>query len=259
MARKRPKLSSKEELFEYLAQNSDTELPFNEEVWVKAVEFTENKEQKFKEIETTDYDGTVKIKKIPNGAISPVGKYFQLMALPQYQKQTIEDNFDYNDEAESDYELSFEDEEKEETVASWLSTFFFGYKAEDKKFLKDRLADYYDNYELNEGADKLIAVSAVADELEIMRLTKERQKGKDIEARLEKVRKGYMASLDSLKALKKQRGIGEEGKNKLTQWIDELEAEGKFVEKKDLTYTKDDIDFMLEQFEEGMRATYYEG
>lgn len=92
-----------------------------------------------------------------------------------------------------------------------------------------------------------------------MKLTKERQKGKDIEARLEKVRKGYMSSLDSLKALKKQRGIGDEGKNKLTQWIDELETEGQFIAKKDTSYTKDDIDFMLEQYEAGMRATYYEG
>ena len=250
-------MHTKEELIAYLEANQDTESPFNETVWQSAVEKTQNKERQFKEIKTTEFDGAEKVLKVPNGSLNPVGKYFQLIALPQYSKPAeVEDEEDFVDD---DGVVLFEDEDKEETVSSWINVFFDGYSAADKKFLRERLSDYYDNYELNEGADKVIAVTAVADELEIMNLTKLRAKNKDNEARLEKVKKGYMNSLDSLKALKKQRGAADEGKNKLTLWIDELEKEGQFTIKKDESYTQDDIDKLLEIMESGMRAVYYEG
>lgn len=251
-------MTTKEELLSYLENNKDTELPFNEDVWERAVEATADKERKFKEIKTKDYDGNEITKKIPNGTVNPVGKYFQLIALPQYSKPV--DVYDDGDEQyEFDENISFGDEEKDEQVSEWLMMFFDGVSSADRKFVIERLSNYYDNYELNEGADKFQAVKAVMDELEMRNLMKARNKGKDVEARIEKCQKSYLALLDSLKAQKKQRGSADEGKNKLTQWIDELEKEGKFTIRKDTTYGKDDIDTLLENIESGMRAVYYEG
>ncbi|WP_336786942.1 hypothetical protein [Paenibacillus sp. MMO-177] len=262
MARsKRPKMETKEELVAYLEANQEIELPFNEEVWDKAVDATADKDRKFKEIKTTDFEGKEVTKKIPNGSVSPVGKYFQMMALPQYRNpvDTSELDDDWLDE-ESETELDFDDEEKEETVSTWIQMFFDGIGANDRKFVVDRLSNYYDNYELNEGADKFQAAKAVLDELEMRNLIKMRNKGKDVEARIEKCQKSYLALLDSLKAQKKQRGAGDdEGKNKFTLFVDELEKEGRLVEKKDTSYTSDDIDRLLVEFEQSMRTVYYEG
>lgn len=255
-------MSTKEELVAYLKANRETELPFNEEVWNLAVEKTADKERKFKTKIETDYDGNVKTKQIPNGVINPVGKYFALMALPQYQKPiTVEDRSEIDNSCPDDEDFNFQedDEEKNQTVSSWLNTFFSGYDNDDKKFLKERLSDYYDNYEINEGADKLLVVMAVTDELEVMNLTKLRAKGKDVEARLEKVRKGYLSSLEGLKALKKQRGAMEdESKNKFTLWVDELAKEGVF-KTMPVNYDEDAIDKMLATFERSMLQVLREG
>jgi hypothetical protein len=258
----RPKLNSKEELIAYLEANKDLEYPFNEEAWNIAVEKTKDKETKYKEMITTEFDGKKKVKKIPNGAISPVGKYFQLMSLPQYRKGKtldeepifVEDDYndelpamdDQDDENENEDDVTDEEEKEKQTqVTSWIDIFFAGYSPLDKRFIRERLGNYYDNYEINDGADKLLVTKAVADELEIMNLTKQRAKNKDVEKRLETVQKGYLSLLDSLKALKKQRGAMDgEGKNKFTIWLDTLEKSGEFKPKK-IEYENDAIDNMI--------------
>jgi hypothetical protein len=252
--KKRPKMTTKEELIVYLEGNPSTELPFNEEVWNMAVEATKDKERKFKKKIEIDYDGTEKVINIPNGSINPVSKYFQIIALPQYKKKPTKKEINEEDE---DIDLSFgdgdDDDEENIQVSNWVNMFFSGYKGSDKKILKERLSDYYNNYELNEGADKMLAIKAVADELEIMNLTQMRAKGKDVEARLEKVSKGYLSMLDSLKALKKQRGaMDDEGKNKLTLYVDKLEKAGEFKPNK-VSYDDDAIDKMLDKF---IQATF---
>ncbi|MGE6227621.1 hypothetical protein [Paenibacillus chitinolyticus] len=256
-------MESKEELVAYLAANQETELPFNEEVWERSVEATNDKDRKFKEIKTTDFEGKEVVKKIPNGSVNPVGKYFQMMALPQYRNPVDTSELD-SDEwyggFEDEDEIDFGDEEKEEQVSTWIQMFFDGCSPSDRKFVVERLSNYYDNYELNEGADKFQAAKAVLDELEMRNLIKLRIKGKDVETRIEKCQKSYLALLDSLKAQKKQRGAGDdEGKNKFTLFVDTLEKEGRLVEKKDTSYTPDDIDRLLGEFEHSMRTVYHEG
>jgi len=251
--KKRPPMTTKEELIAYLEQNKDTELPFNEVVWDLAVKATEDKERQFKVMSQTEFDGSTKTKKIPNGAVNPVSKYFQMIALPQYQKPMQDEII----EEEDSVIISTDDDEKSDFVDGLLGVFFSGYPSQDKKLIKERLSDYYDNYELNEGADKLLVIKAVADELEMANLTKKRIKGVDVEARLEKVQKGYLSLLESLKALKKQRSaMDDEGKNKLTLWVDELEKAGEFIYEFD---THDDIDEMLDNFEKSMQRVYSEG
>lgn len=256
--RKRPKMETKEELIAYLEANQDTELPFNDEVWERAVEATNGKERKFKEITTSDFENKSTTKMIPNGSVNPVGKYFQIIALPQYRNPV--DTTDLEDEFDEEDEVEFDDNEKAETVTTWISMFFDGVPNADRKFIIDRLSNYYDNYELNEGADKFQAAKAVLDELEMRNLMKMRSKGKDVEVRIEKCQKSYLALLDSLKAQKKQRGAGDdEGKNKFTIFVDNLEKEGRLVIKKDTSYEPDDIDRLLKEFEGSMRTVYYEG
>jgi hypothetical protein len=252
----RPKMETKEELIAYLEANPETELPFNEEVWNKAVEFTQDKERKFKQKIEVDFDGTQKVINIPNGSINPVSKYFQIIALPQYKKQAIKEAKEA--EKESD-DFSTGDEEKDMTVANWVNTFFNGYSAPDRKFLKERLSDYYDNYEINEGADKLQVIQAVADELELLNLTRARAKGKDVEARIEKVRKGYLSMLESHKALKKQRSaMDDEGKNKLTLLVDKYEKEGAFKPSA-FKYDEDALDKMLTVYIRSAMEVYKNG
>lgn len=279
LGKRRPKLKTKEELIKYLEEHKDTELPFNEEVWNIAVEKTKDKERKYKEIVVKDFDGNEKKKSIPNGAVNPVSKYFMLMALPQYRKKTekedTEDNEDIDfkqfknntrsfdddieeDDIEEDDDTDNENENKEVTITGWINMFFDKYSATDKKFLKERLINYFDNYELNNGADIMIVVKAVADELEIMKLTNKRIKGEDVEKRLETVQKGYLSLLESFKALKKQRSaLDEEGKNKFTLWVDRLEKEGFNPEK--TKYSKDDVDFIIDTFRETITQSFLKG
>ena len=249
MAKRRPKMETKEELMKYLEGHTNTELPFNEEVWDRAVELTKNKVAKAKTITTTDFDGKETKKVVPNGSISPVGTYFRIIALPQYKKQA---EYEEDDEEETfDYDVDdddFEDDEKSDVVNNWIDAFFGNYGTQDKKFLKERLGDYYDTYDINDGADKLIVVKAVSDELEMMNLTRKRNANKDNEKRIETVQKSYLSLLESLRALKKQRGsMEDEGTNKFSGWVDTLSRDGGFKhEKKE--YPKDMIDDMLDIF-----------
>jgi hypothetical protein len=241
---RRPKLTTKEELLKYLEENKDTELPFNETVWGKAVQATKDKERQYKELQTKEFDGTTKIKKIPNGTINPVGKYFQMMALPQYAKNPV---YPESDETESEREINDE-----------LTSDFEGYRIKERQFLAERLAEYYENYEINTGSDKFIVNQIVVFELELKRLNMKLASGKDVYNNIEKVTKQYLNLCESLKTLKKQRGAMEdEGKNKFTLFVDELEKEGEF--KYSFDDVSDAIDEMLDIFEKSMIRTYNEG
>lgn len=243
---RRPKLTTKEELLTYLSENKDTELPFNETVWEKAVLATKDKERKFKELHTKDFDGNTKMKKIPNGSVNPVGKYFQMMALPQYANNPV-----YVDD---------DDDEPNTRVGNTedLADCFDGYKPKEKQFIAERLAEYYENYEINTGSDKFIVNQIVVFEVELNRLNLKLASGKDVYLNIEKVTKQYLNLCESLKTLKKQRGAMEdEGKNKFTLFVDELEREGEF--KYSFDDVSDDIDMLLDIFEKSMMRTFNEG
>lgn len=259
--KRRPKLETKEELVKYLEENQDTEYPFNEEVWKLAVEKTAEKEREFKVLKEVDFDGTEKVKKIPNGAINPVSKYFQLIALPQYKKQCEELQKEQEEELVADVDDMLEqlDDSEENTFIRELVTIYFSnVKGEDLDFVIDRLSDYYSNYEFNEGSDKFLVVSAVSDELTLRELYGKRVKGSDNEVKIEKVKKGYLSTLDGLKLLKKQGSKLEDGKNKFTMFVDELEKAGelKFDTK---GYEPDQIDRLIEHTRRSIVRAFSDG
>lgn len=239
MARKsngRPKdLATKEDLIKYLEENTNTELPFNEVVWDSAVEHTVDKERQFKEIQTTGYDGVVKTKKIPNGAVNPVSRYFQLMALPQNAKagkaivREQKKQKKIEDSKEREFEELIEnvgDSDEGSFIRELVEIYFSILEGDELLFVVNRLSDYYTNYEFNEGSDKFLVVSVVSDELTLRDLMASRIRGRDNETKIEKVQKGYLSKLESLKVLKKQGSKLDESKNKLTMFVSELEKAG---------------------------------
>lgn len=232
----RPKMETKEELLSYLEANQDKEFPFCEEIYNIAVEKTDGKERAFKEIVRTEYDGTTKTKRIPNGSVNPVSKYFQLIALPHYNKKVQamlcfreeDEKYEEIDEDIDDIIELTEDDEANSFVRELASIYFSKVLDDETQFVIDRLSDYYTNYEFNEGSDKFLVISAVSDELTLRELYSKRitSKGVDNEVRIDKVKRGYLSTLESLKALKKQSGKLDEGKNKFTIFLDELDKAG---------------------------------
>lgn len=261
--RKRPKLKTKKELIKYLEENQDTELPFSEKVWEIAVEKTSEKEREFKEITTTDFDGNKKTKKIPNGAINPVSKYFQLIALPNFKKMAKEEHLEKEDDKDKITDVDkmleeLDDTEENTFIKELVSIYFSTVNGDDLNFVIERLSDYYSNYEFNEGSDKFLVVSAVSDELALRHLYSKRAKGSDNESRIERIQKGYLRTLDGLKLLKKQGSKLDEGKNKFTMFVDELEKAGelKFNPNK---YEKDQIDELMQSTRRCIMRAFKDG
>lgn len=230
-------MTTKEELILYLETNQHKELPFCEEIWEKAVESIEGKERQFKTIKTEDYNGNVKMLKVPNGAINPVSKYFQLIALPNYKrialnnaeemKNNQNEDFEELDESENEYDYDDVIDVGASSFVNELTDIYFStISGNDLQFVKNRISDYYANYEFNEGSDKFLVVSAVSDELTLRELYAKRTKGLDNENKIDKVKKGYLNTLESLKVLKRQGSKLDEGKNKFTMMLDELEKAG---------------------------------
>lgn len=260
---RRPKLTTKEELIEYLEENKDTELPFCEEIWQVAVDKTADKDRQFKEISTTDFEGNTKTKKIPNGAVNPVSKYFQLIALPNFRKiaeAKLEDDIE-EDEDNDDIEKmleEMEDNDENSFIKELVSIYFASVNGDDLQFVIDRFSDYYTNYEFNEGSDKFLVVSAVSDELTLRELYGKRIKGNDNESKIEKVKKGYLSTLESLKVLKKQGGKLDEGKNKFTMFLDELEKAGELkIQAPDIA--DDKIGALVTAFRQSIMRAFREG
>lgn len=262
---RRPKLETKEELIKYLEENRDSELPFSEEVWKVAVEKTSEKERQFKEIVTTGFDGKSKTKKIPNGAVNPVSKYFQLIALPNFKKLAKNEYSNHVVEEDTMYDIEQmlegldEDTEENTFIKELMTIYFASLTGEDTQFVVDRLSDYYTNYEFNEGSDKFLVVSAVSDELTLRELYRERIKGKDNETKIEKVKKGYLATLDGLKLLKRQGSKIDEGKNKFTMMLDELEKAGDLSKYKQECYEPDQIDALVSDTRRSIMRAFGDG
>jgi len=236
----RPKMETKKELMSYLRRNKDIELPFVQEVWDLAVEQTAGKVAGTKAVETTDINGDIKIIKIPDIIDNPVSKYFQLMALKRNKEKgealrdknkdktsnQVEIKNDENLETKIDEDDDILDVEKNSFITGLINIYFSKVNDEDLDFVVSRLSEYYTNYEFNEGSDKFLVVSVVSDELSLRELYSKRVKGSDNEKRIKDVQDGYLKKLDSLKVLKKQGSAIDEGKNKFTVFVDELEKAG---------------------------------
>lgn len=251
--KQRPVLNTLEELKEYLAHNLD-EPPFNESVWDKAVEVTKDKERAFKSKSVTEFDGKTKTKVTPNGPITPVGKYFQLMALPQYAKAAPSP-----EEEPTTGKLGADIDIRE--LDPELLNEFSQFKLSDRKWLARRMEVYYDNYDINDGADYTLAVQAVKLELAMRKQDTKLAEDKNTDAvvnALKNLHDQFLKVCDGLKALKKQRGAMEDkSEAQFSAFMDELEDSGDF--KPVMETEADAIDKMLKELTISMGRVLTEG
>lgn len=237
----RPKdINSKGDMLAYLEGNLEYEYPFVEEAWQKAEQIYAEDKDKKKSI----------------GSI-----YFQLMGLAQYRKLGNElRNKEFKkmriiEEEEIIDSLLGDDEEESEFIKELISIYFSNIKdPEDLKFVIERMSDYYSNYEFNEGSDKFLVVSAVADELALRELYAQRVLGQDNEKRVKDVKEGYLKTLASLKVLKSDKKI-DSTKNKFTALVDELSRTGELnIDSPE--YPKDEIDYLIEAMRRSVERAY---
>ncbi len=258
--RKRPDLETKEELLEYLEKSPNSELPFLEELWeisVKACENNKNKQQKTIVKITTDSDGNVTETKsgVGNVITNPVKQYFKMASLPQYRKRAQE----LKDQIEIEYQREFGDSKRDvvdtyfadsdtapdlsDEIIGWINLF----NHEEKDFMVKRYSSYFDQYEINEGADKTSLKRILSLEIALHRIDNKRASGKPVDINDEKKLSDLLQStFESLKWTKKQRNAREDmAQNKFTVWMEKQVQEGGFtIEKK--TYEKDEIDFLID-------------
>jgi hypothetical protein len=253
---KRPELHTRQELEDYLLNNADTELPFLEECWNRAVELckaNEGKNQQIIEKKVTDRDGNEVISRRPvsNVITNPVTQYFKLMGLAQYRKkaQAIRDEEEISNINEPDSILSaddaiyFENEVHNDEVTAWIKSF----NPVERDYMIKRYTSYFDQYEINDGADKTLLKRILSLEIALHRIDTKRAAGKLVDINDEKKLSDQLQStLESMKWTKKQRNAREDmAQNKFTVWMDKQVSEGEFkVEKKE--YEKDEIDFLID-------------
>lgn len=259
----RPKLNSKEELMEYI-ENAPDELPFVEEVWEKAVAKAKENESlplPRKTIKTTDEFGNEEIKSVSNGVrtTDPIGIYWSYMNLPQYKKKAIalQEKEELSTSAQDIVNTYFEDDDESmqyNEITAWINMFPI---VEERNYLKQRYAHYYDNYEINDGADRAMLNGILSLEIELQRINIRRARGQSVDvAREEKLRKMLRESLEAQKWTKKQRSaMDEAASNKFTVWLDKMAKDGKFIPEVVET-PKDDIDMLLEIIPQAVRKMF---
>ena len=263
-AKKRPDIPDKEHLIQYLEANSETELPFVEEVWEKAVDKAkenEGKQPPMEESVITDKDGNVTKTKKPRGAFitDPVKYYFKLMGLNQNKKKAIaiqEQKYEESEIKQAIAEIYFDDEDEgnknvyTDEISSWIALF----PPDERQYLKRRYTNYYDTYEINEGADKLSLKRLLSLEIELYRIDKKRAAGKSINlVDEEKLTKQLNTVLESLKWTKKQRSnMDDMAQNKFTIFMDSMMKNGKFTPT-NKKYDEDDVDFLMKTYVNAIR------
>lgn len=260
--KKKPEMHTKEDVMKYLEENSEEELPFVEEVWEKAVataKENENKEQPYKIITLVDSDGNKVQKKQRNGTIirDPVKLYFKLMHLTQNKKKGIaikEGRVETDENKVAIAEAKFGDEEEHneymDEISSWIALF----NKDEREYLKRRYVNYYDTYEINEGADKLSLKRLLSLEIGLYRIDRNRALGKPVNmVEEEKLTRQLNMMLESLKWTKKQRNAREDmAQNKFTIFMDSLAKEGEF-KPNPKSYDQDEIDFLMETYINAIR------
>lgn len=250
---KRPDIPDKEHLIAYLEANAGIELPFVEEVWEQAVikaEEAQNQVNPTKEVTITDIDGNVTTKVTPAGTrvTDPVKYYFRLMGLQQNRNKAILIQESKVEESESKREILntyFDDDvatEYVDEITSWIALF----PPQERQFLKQRYASYYDTYDINDGADKGSLKGLLSLEVELHRIDIRRAGGKSININDEKkLREMFDNTFQSLKWTKKQRNAREDmAQNKFTIFMDKLVKDGEF-KNNPKHYDPDEIDFII--------------
>ena len=245
---------TKEDLIAYLDSNGDG-IPFLPSLWDKCVEKAKENEDKDVPMKTTiieNADGTVTEKRQVAGVVikDPISYYFRLYKMRQYKKEALEllDMKDEQTEGQKEImNVYFDDEDNEEgfnEIIQWINMFVV---PNERQYLKQRYSHYYDNYEINDGADRTMLHGILSIEIELYRINVRRAQGKNVDIRLEeKLRKMLLDSLEAQKWTKKQRSATDEmAQNKFTIWLDKQFKNGGFVVE-DRTYPKDEIDYLIE-------------
>lgn len=241
----RPKnISTKEELIQYLEANKNIEAPFVEELWEICVEKAEADRK------IIESGGTKKGIKTAN----PVSHYFRLCGLKKYKRMGRElEEAIYTEEIRSgERPPSPYDGENEfaNDILVWVNMF----PPTEREYLRERYENYYDQYEINDGADKNLLRRILSTEIALYRIDVRRAVGQPVNLLDEKKLNDQLTSLyESMKWTKKQRNLREDmAQNKFTVWLDNMTKEGGFIipEKH---YPKDEIDFLLETYIDSAR------
>ena len=245
-------VNTKEDLIIYIEQVEG--LPFLEKLWDKSVELAkknEGKEQPMIEEIVTDKDGNQTVKRKVGGCLitNPISYYFKMYKMPQYMKEAmrIQDEIDYMNNAKSDMmETYFDDDNQEEfnEIINWINMFPDG---KERQYLKQKYVSYYDNYEINDGADRVSLSRILSLEIELYRINIKRALGKSVDiVQEEKLTKMLRETLESMKWTKKQRSASDEMQNnKFTVWMDKQVKNGGFKPEHH-EIPKDEIDMLIE-------------
>lgn len=244
---------TREDLIAYLSTSPDG-IPFLQELWDRCVEKANedaDKERPTKEVKVKDKNGNVTTKTQAAGVVitDPVKWYFRLMNLPQYKNKAIQLAQQQEIESESRkefMEVYFDDVESQEydDIAAWINMFS---NQQEKQYLKQRLAHYYDNYDINDGADRTMLKGILSIEIELFRIDMRRANGKNVDINQEKkLRDMLMANLEAQKWTKKQRSVADEmSQNKFTIFMDKQAKNGKFMPEH-VEYEEDEIDMLID-------------
>ena len=160
-------------------------------------------------------------------------------------KQQILDTY-FNEDSEEDSSVSeFTDE-----IISWINLF----KPVEREYLKQRYASYYNNYEINDGADKASLKRVLSLEIELYRIDLKRANGQKVDPNDEKKYTELLnGTFESLKWTKKQRNARDEARqNKFTLWMDNMDKDGDFIPD-DIDVPKDEVDYLLEEIVENQK------
>lgn len=246
-------LKTKDELMQYLDRNSDIELPFLEELWETCIQKANE------DIEKTAYyfdEETGKsLKRKGFWSDNPVSWYFKLANMNGWrQKAQALQKGEYEEISPSKQEISntYSDGVIQSTneIIDWINLF----TCTERSYLMKRYTYYFDVYEINEGADRVLFKRILSYEIALHRLDLQRAKRLEVNIQEElKLSDALNSCLESMKWTKKQRNAREDmAQNKFTVWLDSLAKEGEFKPIKH-TYPKDEVDFLLETYIDSAR------
>lgn len=248
-------VETKEDLVRYLEEVEG--FPLVEELWdlcIEKAKASEGKQQPMVEKTYIDKDGNVKTSTRANGFVSdnPIHHYFRMMGLPQYKKKArdiVNEREAKEAATESQKEIMdtyFDDDSGEQfnEIIAWINTFP---NTKERQYLRQRYASYYDNYEINEGADRLSLSRILSLEVELYRVNMNRALGKTVDiGREEKLTKMLRETLESMKWTKKQRSVQEDmAQNKFSVWMDKQAKNGKFTPEHH-EIPQDEVDLLID-------------
>lgn len=249
-------IKTKEDLEIYLEQVEG--LPLLEDLWERCVQKakeSEGKEQPMIEKTYTDKDGNKTTRLMPHGfwSTNPINHYLRMFKMKQYQKQALilKDELAFaekidNESASEIKEVYFDDDsgEKYNEIIEWINMYPI---EKERNYLKQRYTDYYNTYEINDGADKVMFKRILSYEIELYRMDEKRALGKAVDViREEKVSKMLRETLESMKWTKKQRSASDDmAQNKFSIWMERQTKNGKFTPEHH-EIPKDEIDMLID-------------